>query len=169
LILVKNRLIFGSIKKLITTVLKFIYKIISVFNLQAVLLVLLVGVVFYFTGAFEENPTVLVLFIVVLVAVFLLSISFGLKKLFRIGKKVKRNKGVDVVDPVPANGNGGTKTETANTQTASNVVGVANATTYPKYFTVKQNPKYVMAEYEDRYELFYRDSDGFKRRRVDYK
>lgn len=41
--------------------------------------------------------------------------------------------------------------------------------TYPIYSTVKQNPSYFMAEYEDRYELYYKTSEGYKHIRTDYK
>lgn len=39
----------------------------------------------------------------------------------------------------------------------------------PRYFRVAQNPKYVMAEYSDRVELFYDSPRGLKYVRTDYK
>lgn len=40
----------------------------------------------------------------------------------------------------------------------------------PRYFRVRQNPKYVMAEYPDRYELFYERTAGdWQYVRTDYK
>lgn len=39
----------------------------------------------------------------------------------------------------------------------------------PVYFTVKQNPNYVMAEYSDRFELFLKTKKGLQKVRVDYK
>ena len=40
---------------------------------------------------------------------------------------------------------------------------------YPVYSVVKQNPSYFMAEYEDRYELYYKTTDGYRHIRTDYK
>ncbi len=40
---------------------------------------------------------------------------------------------------------------------------------YPVYSVVKQNPSYFMAEYEDRYELYYKTTDGYRHVRTDYK
>jgi hypothetical protein len=39
----------------------------------------------------------------------------------------------------------------------------------PRYYRVAQNPKYVMAEYSDRVELFYDSPRGLKYVRTDYK
>lgn len=43
------------------------------------------------------------------------------------------------------------------------------ATVYPKYYSVRQNRDYVMAEYEDRYELFVKRDGGLQKVRTDYK
>ena len=40
---------------------------------------------------------------------------------------------------------------------------------YPIYFTVKQDPRYVFAEYEDRYELYLKTESGLKYFRTDTK
>ena len=40
---------------------------------------------------------------------------------------------------------------------------------YPKYYNVKQNKNYVMAEYEDRYELYLKTQSGLSKVRTDYK
>ncbi len=39
----------------------------------------------------------------------------------------------------------------------------------PKYYRVKQNPNYVMAEYSDRYELYYDDGNELKFVKVNFK
>ena len=39
----------------------------------------------------------------------------------------------------------------------------------PRYYKLKQNPDYVMAEYSDRYELFLITANGLKKVRTDYK
>jgi predicted membrane protein len=40
---------------------------------------------------------------------------------------------------------------------------------YPVYYNVSQNANYVMAEYADRYKLYYRTKNGLKYIRTDYK
>lgn len=40
---------------------------------------------------------------------------------------------------------------------------------YPIVSRVKQNPKYVMAEYPDRYELYYQTQKGYRYIKTDYK
>ena len=39
----------------------------------------------------------------------------------------------------------------------------------PRYYKLKQNPDYVMAEYSDRYELFLITAKGLEKVRTDYK
>ena len=39
----------------------------------------------------------------------------------------------------------------------------------PKYYRVKQNPEYLMAEYADRYELYRITPNGLVKVRTDYK
>ena len=40
---------------------------------------------------------------------------------------------------------------------------------YPQYFLVKQNPNYIMAEFEDRYELYEKTDKGLVKIRTDQK
>ena len=47
-----KRLIISEIKKIVKGALSFVYKLIKVFNLQLSLLVVLVGAILFFTGAF---------------------------------------------------------------------------------------------------------------------
>lgn len=40
---------------------------------------------------------------------------------------------------------------------------------YPVYYEVKQNKNYIMAEYADRYELYFKDRNGLRKIRTDVK
>ena len=40
---------------------------------------------------------------------------------------------------------------------------------YPIYFTVKQDPRYIFAEYQDRYELYLKTDNGLQYVRTDNK
>ena len=209
MILVKNRLIITWLIKAIGVVLSFLYKIISFLHLEGVLLTLMIGLVFYLTGAFDSAPILFMLFIVVLIVVFVLSVFFAIAGLCKPKEKKDQPEHKESMDIMPTDqvvdGEGNvvsqakdvptmqtsekpaeqppveqtvvfTEQKVFNDGKVNNTtedrtidLGESGKQTYPKYFTVKQNPKYVMAEYSDRYELFYRSESGFKRVRVDYK
>ena len=165
MILYKNRLIFGIIKKFISMVFTVVYKILSVFHLQLTLLVLLIGAVLFLTGALNKNPTVLLVFQIILICSIVHAIISTLKGMLGIKKKPKKSKGAQILDT------DGDKKENETVKNTENAVErqVQVEQDTPTYFRVKQNPEYVMAEYKDRYELFRITKDGLKRIRTDYK
>ena len=138
-----------------------VYKILSVFNLQLTLLVLLIGAVLYLTGTLDKNPTVLLIFQVVLICSVVYAIISTVKRLLGISKKPKKSKGAQILDTDASIDQ--TKVQEQAVQT------VAVEQDKPTYFRVKQNPELIMAEYHDRYELFRVTKEGLKRIRTDYK
>ena len=87
-------MILGTIKKVIKTVFKAVYSVISFFNLQYALLVLLIGLVLFITGVFEENNSLYIIFWVVLGLSLLLALVLNYRKVFpKKKKKQKRGKG----------------------------------------------------------------------------
>lgn len=199
MIYIKCRLITGIIKKILTTVFKAIYKVLSVFNLQPLLFVLVVFLILLLTGTLGENPTVKTTFIVFIVLSAVYAVIATLYKLFSLGKK--KGKKVQIIDNRPeeyrAAGNerqydDGAKNVSENyterqenvytqTDTSGGCVGYNNGVgyndggnqkaeaAYPKYFTVRQNPNYFFAEYDDRYELYFKSHSGVKHVRTDRK
>ncbi len=185
MILVKNRLILGAIKRIIVGVLKAVYAVFALFNLQLTVLCLLIGVVLYFTGVFENRNVLLIIYYFVLIASIVLAIVLTIRRLLGLsgdGKKQKRRKPDIVKKEKP------TREEQYEEQPVESKAVVtppaeeravyresavsAQAPTppkYPKYYGVRQNPNYVMAEYEDRYELFLKSREGLKKIRTDYK
>ncbi|MBQ9734745.1 MAG: hypothetical protein IJV95_02680 [Clostridia bacterium] len=161
MILYKNRLIFGVVRKIISMAFTVVYKILSVFNLQLTLLVLLIGAVLYLTGTLDKNPTVLLIFQVVLICSVVYAIISTVKRLLGISKKPKKSKGAQILDTDASIDQ--TKVQEQAVQT------VAVEQDKPTYFRVKQNPELIMAEYHDRYELFRVTKEGLKRIRTDYK
>lgn len=165
MILVKDRLLFGAIKKFVVGVMKAVYKIISFINLQGPLLVLLFGAVLFLTGAFETNATVLVLFYAALVISILISVLITVRKVFKFDR-VNRKNNMQIINEksgeTPINA-GSPPREEKTFPSPSAREG------YPRYFSVRQNQNYIMAEYEDRYILYYRTENGFKKVRTDYK
>ena len=146
------------IKALIKGVFKLIYKLISLFNLQFTLFVVLIGTLLYFTGTLSNNQTVLLVFQTTLIISVVYAILTTIKKLLGIGKKVKKSKGMQIVEPER-------KTKTEEEQTVS----VEQPIEKPRYYRVKQNPDYVMAEYSDKYELYRIGQNGLIKIRTDYK
>ena len=146
------------IKALIKGVFKLIYKLISLFNLQFTLFVVLIGTLLYFTGTLSNNQTVLLVFQAALIISVVYAILTTIKKLLGIGKKVKKSKGMQIVEPER-------KTKTEEEQTVS----VEQPIEKPRYYRVKRNPDYVMAEYSDKYELYRIGQNGLIKIRTDYK
>lgn len=170
MILYKNRLIFGIIKTIFSAVFGVVNKILSIFNLQPTALLLLIGVVLYFTGVFDQSPALLVIFELLVIISVVYAVIATIKRLLGLDKKVKRSKGAQIVSqddkiekveeqPVIHVTTGGT----------SSAIEQVVALEKPVYFRVKQNPEYVMAEYKDRYELFKIVNGSLKKIRVDYK
>ncbi len=191
MIALRNRLIFGIIKKIIVVFFTVIYKILALFNLQFTLLLLLVGLILFLTGAFE-NDVVLVIFYVLIVFSIVLAIIATIKKILGIGKKTKKSKGAQIIDtdetkqeetaeqteqPVVAEQvvvpqqvqNVQSQVKPVQVQPVKPSVSVAPAVEKPVYYRVKQNPNYVMAEYTDRYELYKKTESGLVKVRVDKK
>ncbi len=199
MIIYKNRLVFGIIRKIITGVLKAVYGVISLFNLQATALVALIGIVLYATGILSANNTVLIVFCLALVFSVMFAVVTTVRKLLGISGDRKKRKGVEIMptddraagektdnkyfskvygDYAYAGGASAsppTAPERADAMysavTPSPAVNEPPAPTnvYPKYFAVKQNNDYIMAEYEDRYELYLKDRYGLTKVRTDYK
>lgn len=153
------------------TIFSFLYKLLALLNLQPALFVALIGAVLYFTGVMNDYPVVLILFQVLLVFSAIYAIVATIRKLLGLDKRVKKSKGMQIVGGAAESEN--KKEQAVNNQTLSGQtvasmqeVLVDNA---PRYFRVKQNPDYVMAEYADRYELFLITDGGLKKIRTDYK
>ncbi|MBE7061786.1 MAG: hypothetical protein E7382_04540 [Clostridiales bacterium] len=153
------------IKRIISTLFKAIYSVISIFNLQLALLVLVVGLVVYLTGAMN-NPTVKLIFDGAFILSVVFAILLTIKKLLGIGKSPKKSKGVQVVN---------TEQTVQQAQPVQPVVAtpiIQSQTVAPEtpvYYRVKGNDNYVMAEYSDKYELFLITDGGLKKVRTDFK
>ena len=191
MIILGNRLIFGIIKKIIVTVLTFVYKVLSLFNLQMTALVLLVGLVLFVTGVLERSAAALIIFCFALVLSVLGAVWFTVKRLLGLsgGKKRKgveiiKSKGVKTDDippaaPAPERAQPAYAeeyaprqvSETADTDTAQAAPAASTESipAYPRYFAVRQNKDYILAEYADRYELYLKERYGLKKIRIYYK
>jgi len=147
-------------KFLIKTVFEFIYKVLSVFNLQPTLAVVLVGTLLYLTGVMNANATVKFIFQIALILSLVYALIETLKNLLGFNKKVKKSKGVEML-AVESGKSNNAQTQQPQQENIS--------VDKPTYFRVKQNPNLIMAEYSNRYELFKVDNGNLIKIRTDYK
>ena len=77
---------------------KIIYKILSFFNLQFALFVLIIGAILYVTGVLDGSRAALLGFCLALIVSVLAGVIFTLKKLL-LSDGVKKSKGVQIIAP----------------------------------------------------------------------
>ena len=150
----KNRSVTGVILKAVTGILKLVYKFLKLFYLHIPALVLLVGVVLYFTGAMENQIVSLTVCVLLLFAV-IYCVSGNVKRLFKKGVTKKKSKGVEIIE--------------TSKEPFPSVSQVLDNGEIPVYFAVKQNPNYVMAEYSYKYVLYLKTENGLVKVREDKK
>lgn len=167
MILYRNRLIFGLIRNIIVTIFTIILKILDFFSLQFTLLIALIGLILFLTGAFE-NPIVLLIFQIILVISIIYAIVGTIRKTLGIEKgRSKRKNGAQIVKQQKQE-----YIEQAAYQKeepTNNSVNQSNIEQGPKYYNVKNHSGYIMAEYSDRVELYRKTESGLKKIRTDYK
>ena len=171
MILYKNRLIIGGIKKILGGIFSFIYKILKFFNLQLSLLVVLVGVVLFFAGVFENNAILEMIFFIVLIASIFWGVIATVKSILFPNKREekKRAKVKIIKTEEKEQGKDDIKALEHEEVNQTNPPYVEKVLDKPRYYRVKQNPDYVMAEYSDRFELYQKTSNGLIKLRTDYK
>lgn len=158
----------GIFEKVIGVVVKGFFKFLGFLHLTPMFFVGLIGVILYFTGAFE-NQIVTIVFDVVLGltgAYSIVGIIMSLTGKWKKKEGKKRGK-VDIVE----NENGETSGEQVVSQVQPTVqtVNVSPAPPSVRYYEVRQNPSLVMAEYADRYVLYRKTPNGLVKIRTDYK
>ncbi len=168
MILMRNRLVFGFIKKTIGEIFKLLYKLIALFNLQFTLLVLLIGLILYLTGVIEEGNTVMTIFYFTLAISVAVAVIATVKKVLGLGKNVSRSKGVQLVKEAPKdNADIAMDNQSDNEEIKEEMTSPNDDT--PKYYRVKQHAGYIMAEYPDKYELYKVSSGKMIKVRTDLK
>lgn len=171
MILYRQRLIFGGIARFFSLIARVIYRILKLFNLQFAFLVLAAGLFLFVFGAFE-NRTILIGFYVALITSVLGALYFTAIKASPKKRKYKKEIG-DVGDYSVDKRKDSIEERKSKAQNESKDGGDTPTETVaeekPKYYRVAQNPNYVMAEYSDRYELYYKSVNGLTKIRTDYK
>lgn len=169
--------IFRAIKKIISQALKAVYRLLCVFNLQFTILVVLVGVLLWALGVFEQGGFALIIFVILFIGSIGLALYLTARKILGLDTEKQKKSKIQIV----GNNQPESQTQSVNIstmQTQQNAVETQNAQIeqgeclqpeVPRYYKVKQNSNYVMAEYSNRYELFLITPNGLKKIRTDYK
>jgi len=161
----RSRLIWGVVEKVIQVVVKTVVKILSFFHLLPAVLTAIVGLILYLTGALNDATVNALFWCVVALSLFYAVVKTTCK-IFGVGKKKEKRGKVKIL-----------KDESVSAQVVEQpqpkeekIEEVSHQTKFQvKYYQVAQNPAYVYAEHEDRYELYYKTPQGLLRVRTDYK
>lgn len=170
-------MIIGTIKKIIAGALKGVYKLLCVFNLQFALLVAVIGAILFLCGVFEGGGFALIVFVLVFICSIVLALVLTIRKILGLDKKKSTKSPVEILNQAPSQPQViqvvqqpvESSAVQYDQQPAPTNVYIPPIEEKPKYFRVKQNPNYVMAEYSNRYELLQITSEGLKKIRTDYK
>lgn len=151
-------MIISAIKKIISTVCKAFYAVISLLNLQLTLFIAVIGLLLYLTGVLTDDSMVKTVVIVLGVLSVIYAIIATVYKIFGLGKKkTTRQKPEKVM----------VKAESQEQTRVEEPIKIVESK--PRYYKVKQNQNLIMAEYDDRYELFEVVNGRMKKIRTDYK
>ena len=171
MLFVKRYLIIGYIKNAIKTVATVVFKILCLFHLQLTLLCAVFGCILEIAfGIVLKNKITFTIFHLIIALTIIYAIIKTLSVIlgFDRRKKNKKKNTAEIVNKEPKKNK--VKDNQPIIEEVKEVEKIEEKNIdKPKYFRVKQNPKYVMAEYIDRYELFYDTGNGYKYVRTDYK
>ena len=156
----KSYLVTGVIAKIIKTALKVVYTFLKVLKLRLVAFLAVVGLILYLFGVFDGDSASKILYIIALVLSLLISLWANVTRFKNKDKKEK--KAVQIVSAE-------NREEVEIDEDSIQPEPVVTQTIYPKYYAVKQNPAYVMAEYEDKFVLYLKSNGGLIKIRTDYK
>ncbi len=164
MLLVKNRLIFGAIKTVFGAIFKTIYGILGLFSLQPLVFCAVAGALLEIAfRAVSGSDAGFILFHLILCLCVLYAVLRTVYRLLGLGrKKIKRRERAQILS------------DFEEREERDNVSPPAHSPEppreeRPRYYRVKQNPKYVMAEFHDRFELYLETDGSLQYIRTDYK
>lgn len=196
MIVYRNRLIFGVVGMIISTVFQAVYAVISFLKLQFVFLVSILWAILYFVGMTAKYPILNLFLSLALIASVMYAVVSILKALLGIDNKKRKRRGAQLIknqavapqntEPMQtaqptmqtaqqtqnvqfnqtANTNQSINSESASPYQTSTQNAVVEQ---PRYFRVKQNRELIMAEYSDRYELYKISGGTLVKLRTDFK
>ena len=87
MILFKSNLIFGIIKTIFVVCFKVVYKVMSLFCLQIVFLLGILGLILYLTGIFASSLVLFVIYLIVFGFTAIISVCVLIRKIFHLNKR----------------------------------------------------------------------------------
>jgi hypothetical protein len=157
------------VKKILTTVLMAIYKVLALVNLQPAIFVVVLGLIVLLTGSFTTYPILKTVFLILLGLCVLYAVIITFCKLFGFGTK-KNNSKIQIVNEKAKEPQAKPQTPTpAPKETQFDRENTPKTPEYPIYSRVKNHPNLLMAEFSDRYELYKKENGKLIRLRQDYK
>ena len=185
MIVYRNRLIFGVVGMIISTVFQAVYAVISFLKLQFVFLVSILWAILYLVGMTAKYPILNLFLSLALISSVMYAVVSILKALLGIDNKKRKRRGAQLVNnqtvqPVMQTAQPVQNTQFNQTTNASQITPQENGQAYqtgtpnavneqPRYFRVKQNRELIMAEYSDRYELYKISGGTLVKLRTDFK
>lgn len=169
LILSLLRLVTGVIEG----VAKLIFIVIDKLHLKFLAFYLLVGLIVWLAGGMPKGGWFIIAYFIGLALIVIYWFyRFFTAPLRYLKRKKKPSASGSEVQIVPLSTEGAGQSPVVEQQPSPDVCpdSAPVSPVRPRYFRVRQNPKYVMAEYPDRYELFYeRKAGDWQYVRTDYK
>ena len=170
MIYIKTNLISGLIKivfEVVALLIKYLFKILKSLHLRLLFTICLVGAFLEIVySRLSGNATYLIVFLTLVGFAFVRFLFLNLENHFVSSINIKKPIRSEEIQ----------KEEIQKPQFQEEIPPTTNVykapiniNKKPLYYRVSQNPKYVMAEYNDRYELFYESENGLKYIRTDYK
>lgn len=183
MIAVKNRVIFGIISRTLKIVLTFIYKIFAIFNLVYTCFFAVLGLVLYVLGVFEKNTDILMIFylflglsvVYAIVKTILNVVNFNKKIFHKNSKTAEKKEEVKQTDNTESfeeeNQFNNKKEVNVEFENGESFKPISNQfyVEKPRYYYVKQNHNYVVADFSNRVELLLITEQGFKKIKTEYK
>lgn len=167
-------LIWGIIEGIMRFLAKTVYVVFSLLHLGPLFVYSVVGgIVHLIWNVFEKGTWAFTAYHIVgaiLIAYAVVATVCSLLGIGRSKKKDKRASNVNIVEREEVKDEPAEEfAEKPEKPQKKKRIKEKEEKVYPVYSVVKQNPSYFMAEYEDRYELYYKTTDGYRHVRTDYK
>jgi predicted membrane protein len=156
------------IKKIITTVLLAVYKVLALFNLQPAIFILISGLIVFLTGSFVTYPVLKTVFLIAIAFSVLYAVLMTVCKVFGLDQK-KNNSKIQIVNEKTKEEQPKAQPTTSQSKEPITPSVVPTKIAYPIYSRVNNHPNLIMAEFEDRFELYKKENGKLIRLRQDYK
>ncbi len=180
----RNRIAFSALLTIVIGAIKValdvVYKVLKVLKLQFLVGVLFVGAVLFIFNVIPENTSVFIIFIAFAVLGLFVFIFGNLHRVTKVINKIEKERAKNDEEKEKEKNienlierkfdelKDGSKEEPKREEIYQQPAEIKKEK-FPKYFSVKGQKNFVMAEYEDRFVLYRRENGKLYKVRVDSK